>query len=77
MTDLATLKSLGYIDQTIYANEETKGPWRNDEVIEMLREMRALIIADVEPALLDLNDLGDLAFGPVSTAPDVRREDEK
>lgn len=45
------MRSLAYIDQTLYANEETRSAWRNDEVLTMLREIRQLIVDDVEPPL--------------------------
>ena len=47
-----SLRALGYIDQTIYGVEDVPATtWRSDEVVAMLRAIRALIVADVEPAL--------------------------
>lgn len=47
------MRSLGYIDQTLYANEgnSSRVTWRNDEVLELLRDVRAMIVDDVEPPL--------------------------
>lgn len=39
--DAARLDALGYVEQTIYANEDSSPAitWRNDEVVELLREV--------------------------------------
>ena len=55
------MKSLGYIDQTLYANEETRSAWPSADVLEMLRELRQLIVDDVEPQL-DLEQPGEGAW---------------
>ena len=40
--------ALGLIDQTIYANADSDGSlvWRNDEVLQMLRDIRHELIAN-------------------------------
>lgn len=41
--------ALGFIDQTIYANEDS-GPrvtWRNAEVLELLAEIRRMLVPDL------------------------------
>lgn len=42
--------ALGFIDQTIYANEDSAPTtkWRNDEVLELLRDIRAHLLADTQ-----------------------------
>ena len=35
--------ALGYIDQTIYANEDSDCIWTNAEMLEMLRDIRDLL----------------------------------
>ena len=48
---LALHDALGFIDQTVYANEETKCMWQNIGVLELLAEIRAKLTAstaDVE-----------------------------
>lgn len=39
--------TLGFIDQTIYANQDSESSltWRNDEVLQLLRDIRHELIA--------------------------------
>lgn len=53
MADLALLHSVSFIDQTLYANEgnSSRVRWTDAEVAELLRDVRQLIIDDIEPPL--------------------------
>jgi hypothetical protein len=52
-TSLWQLDSLTYIDKTLdnCADLPSDLPWRNEEVIEVLRDIRKFILDDVEPPL--------------------------
>lgn len=45
---LAADDALGFIDQTIYANEDSNPltPWRNEEVLALLGEIRMKMLAE-------------------------------
>jgi len=50
---MSDLTSLVYIDMTISTNSGNSSAvkWKNSEVLEMLRDIRTAIIADIEPQL--------------------------
>lgn len=47
------LDSLAFIDRTIYCNEDNPANvlWKNSEVMELLADIRAIVIADLIPQL--------------------------
>jgi hypothetical protein len=52
---MTVVAALGFIDQTLYANEDNPKPsrWRNDEVLELLRDIRAHLVADTMMPLFE------------------------
>ena len=43
---MTVLDAIGFIDQTIYANDDSRPDlhWRNDEVLELLGEIRGMLV---------------------------------
>jgi len=53
------MMSLEFIDMTIYGvvDMSTSMPWRNDEVLQLLRDIRGFILEDVEPPLIPVTEV--------------------